>query len=1412
MEITKKISILLLFTCVATGMNAQFLGTNNLYYEYANNEKTELKVVSGGTPYTGNIIIPEEAQITDTEIVESEQTITLPVTVIGASAFSGATGLISISIPASVKEIGTSAFYSCNNLAKAIFNSVNDFCNTTFGNKEANPLYYAHHLYVDNNEVTVIDVPAGPVEISAGAFAGGSEITKITIPESIQSIGTDAFYGCNNNNLTISYATETQMKTMNYGKGESNPMSKAKMFLVGGQEITEVSFDADVHESGFKGAAWLQKITLNPGVTKIGDEAFLGCNKLTTVICNGTDITEIGNNAFNNCQKLSIVKLSENQEKNELPASLESLGRSAFRYCINLKNITIPNSVTSIGKETFYSCSGLLEVDLQADITTIPESMFNGCTKLSQVTLSSSIKTVDFRAFYGCSALTGLPNVTTIGQEAYANCKGFTTLTLPTTITSIGEKAFAYCNNITDLMIPEDVSGLSISVQAFYVETGMGSLKRIYSYPTTAPGAHATAFEGQTGIQLFYSAGGTGYDQEPWINFNPAIFQEQTITWYEDNNTGDNFYHQELVQVGQPIPIITDPTRDGWTFAGWQWPDDNVLTLMPNYPLELRGYFTAKKNHNTTGITYKLRSDNKQAIVVEDENVNSNIESVVIGPSVAFDNINYTIVAIDARAFKGAKKLTSADISNATLTSIGKAVFADCSALETVKLPNQATEIPDSLFFGCEELTTMDIPAGIISIGAYAFNTCSVYNNVEFPSTLKVIGESAFTKSGILEITLPKNIETIGQRVFSNCAKLEKFVFAEDMQLTTLPDNAFQGCSKLKSITLPSSMKTIGAAAFLNCTSMKQLVLDETSIQTISSNAFFGCTNLKEITLPASISSLGDNAFGSCNSIVQITINTSEPPSVASTAFTDNVISNASLYVTDDSKYNAHAFWKQFSPRILTVKESTLTYMVDGIVFGEIKTLKTGMLIETNDISVHPNYATRQFSGWDNEPQVMPNEDVVVTGAFEYKLTYKDADAENPEDVLLTVNLYYGDKVVNPQELTKQGFRYDITNSIENMPAEDIILNVKYFKTETDHEYNGLNYHIYTEGNNPHAELIAGNTPYTGDIIVPATITYMNDEDVYPVTAIRANAFKDCFNMTSVSMPESITSIGTQAFTGCYKLVEITIPKNVETLGTEVFLRCSGLKEVYFNNESKLESLPSNTFMGCKALETIDLHSSLKTISSYVFMGCSSLKEIAIPESVTSIGEEAFKYCEKLEKITIENQTALPAASDNTFEANTYDVATLVVSATVQAHLTSPWNNFFNVDLGGETAQKCATPKIIYDKGTLKFECDTPGAEIKSEITVSDAIKTNGPTEYTQLLNKKYVIKAYATAFGYKRSDVKEASIVWRNGLPILDDGFKSVELGDTEQQGVPGDMNADGQVTAEDAALILKTLVGNNN
>lgn len=112
-------------------------------------------------------------------------------------AFIGGTGLTSVTIPKSVKSIGESAFGWCTNLTKVIVQDIAAWCHISFGNSDANPLYYAKHLYNNaNTEITDLVIPGGVTSINGYAFYNCSNLTSVNIPSSTTSIGAFAFYDC----------------------------------------------------------------------------------------------------------------------------------------------------------------------------------------------------------------------------------------------------------------------------------------------------------------------------------------------------------------------------------------------------------------------------------------------------------------------------------------------------------------------------------------------------------------------------------------------------------------------------------------------------------------------------------------------------------------------------------------------------------------------------------------------------------------------------------------------------------------------------------------------------------------------------------------------------------------------------------------------------------------------------------------------------------------------------------------------------------------------------------------------------------------------------------------------------------------------------------------------------------------
>ncbi len=169
-----------------------------------------------------------------------------------------------------------------------------------------------------------------------------------------------------------------------------------------------------------------------------------------------------------------------------------------------------------------------------------------------------------------------------------------------------------------------------------------------------------------------------------------------------------------------------------------------------------------------------------------------------------------------------------------------------------------------------------------------------------------------------------------------------------------------------------------------------------------------------------------------------------------------------------------------------------------------------------------------------------------------------------------------------------------------------------------------------------------------------------------PVTAIGGYAFTQKYELTRVTIPDSVTSIGDSAFYSCNKLTEIVIPDSVTKVGQDAFRGCSGLTSATLGRGMK--SVPRMMFYGCAALKSITipdnityigysafestgltsvtLPDSVTTISSAAYQSCKSLTSVYLPDSVTSIGEWAFDGCVSLTDVRLSNRlSTIPLAA-----------------------------------------------------------------------------------------------------------------------------------------------------------------------
>ena len=169
--------------------------------------------------------------------------------VIGSYAFSGCSGLTSLTLPAGITEIGDRAFYGCSGLTSLTLpDGITKIGDRTF---------------YDCSGLTSLTLPDGITKISGGTFWDCSGLTSLTLPDGITEIGSEAFRGCSGlTSLTLP------------------------------DGITEI------YNGTFYGCSGLTSLTLPAGITEIDSEAFYGCSGLTSVYVYAEKVPKIYSDVF----------------------------------------------------------------------------------------------------------------------------------------------------------------------------------------------------------------------------------------------------------------------------------------------------------------------------------------------------------------------------------------------------------------------------------------------------------------------------------------------------------------------------------------------------------------------------------------------------------------------------------------------------------------------------------------------------------------------------------------------------------------------------------------------------------------------------------------------------------------------------------------------------------------------------------------------------------------------------------------------------------------------------------------------------------------------------------------------------------------------------------------------------------
>ena len=230
------------------------------------------------------------------------------------------------------------------------------------------------------------------------------------------------------------------------------------------------------------------------------------------------------------------------------------------------------------------------------------------------------------------------------------------------------------------------------------------------------------------------------------------------------------------------------------------------------------------------------------------------------------------------------------------------------------------------------------------------------------------------------------------------------------------------------------------------------------------------------------------------------------------------------------------------------------------------------------------------------------------------------------------------------------------------------------------------------------------------------------------VTSIGDYAFRDCYNLASVSIPDSVTSIGADAFWYCTSLTGVTIPDSVTSIGWSAFCGCESLTSVTIPDN--VTSIGDWAFGLCKSLTGVTIPDSVTSICDYAFNGCTSLTSVTIPDSVTSIGECAFYKCGSLTSVTIPD-------SVTSIGAWAFRDCTSLTSVTIPNNVTSIGDFAFN---------DCTSLTGIWvDRDNNNYSSDASGVLFNKDMTT--LVQCPGA------FSGSYAIPDSVTSIGYHAFD-----------------------------------------------------------
>ena len=357
--------------------------------------------------------------------------------------------------------------------------------------------------------------------------------------------------------------------------------------------------------------------------------------------------------------------------------------------------------------------------------------------------------------------------------------------------------------NETEITIPSEINGMPVvSIDANFAQNSKDTLTKIIM-PDTIKNIGDSAFEGC-----------------------------YNVTEIKFSNTLEKIGNNAFENCGNSIAKleIPDTVNTIGDFAFDKYGSSNIKELYIG------------KNVNKIG-TGAFSINSLQKIVVSSENnTYKSIDGVLYSKS-GNTLIQYPVSKDD---------ITTFEIPNEVKT-IGQYAICRNGTLTSVTMSNSVTKIAKGAFSECFNLANVTLSPNVKTIEKNTFEESGI-TQINLANGNKIEDE-AFIKCKLTEVTLPQNINFVGNRAFSKCSKLTKAVI--NANITTISNAMFENCSKLSNVTISSRINTFEEKAFKNCEALT-LNLPET-LTTVKKNSVLGP---KISNVPNNLKNIENESFG----------------------------------------------------------------------------------------------------------------------------------------------------------------------------------------------------------------------------------------------------------------------------------------------------------------------------------------------------------------------------------------------------------------------------------------------------------------------------------------------------------------------------------------------------------------------